>query len=68
MKANDETSKPTKEQMKKALEKIIQYQRSKNMNAQEEKISEVSLNQLKNLQPIDGVDIEKKEKDIKNKL
>jgi hypothetical protein len=68
MKANDQTSKPTKEQMKKVLEKIIQYQRSKNMNTQEEKISEASLNQLKNLQPIDGVDIEKKEKDIQNKL
>jgi hypothetical protein len=62
MKTNNETSKPTKEQMKKALEKIIQYQRSINMKANEEKTSEASQNQLKNSQLVDGIDIEEKEK------
>jgi hypothetical protein len=48
--------------MKKVLEKIIQYQRSINMKANEEKTSEALQNQLKNSQLVDGIDIEEKEK------
>ena len=42
MKINNETSKPTKEQMKKALLKIIQYQRSQKMNSNEKEKREAS--------------------------
>lgn len=59
MNTNEQNPKPTKDQMKKALAKIIQHQRSQNKNIDDD-VTDVSLSQIEDEYSTDKSKLEEK--------